>query len=78
MYLSHVHTHALMKEYSSEIYLYGKICDFFMFTAVTYNKCAFLMCIYIYIYIYIMYIIYTICIYIITVKLMSISFPLSV
>ena len=26
---------------SSEIYLYGKICDFLMFTAVTYNKVGF-------------------------------------
>ena len=36
---------------SSEIYLYGKICDFLMFTAVTYNKVGFFdvyICIYIY------------------------------
>ena len=36
MYLSHTHT--LTKEYSSEIYLYGKICDFLMFAMVTCNK----------------------------------------
>ena len=52
MYLSQTHT--LTKEYSSEIYLYGKICDFLMFTAVTYNKVVFFdVYIYIYIYIYI-------------------------
>ena len=34
----HKHTHTLTKEYSSEIYLYGKICDFLMFT---YNKIVF-------------------------------------
>ena len=39
MYLSHTHT--LTKEYSSEIYLHGKICHFLMFTAVTYNKVGF-------------------------------------
>ena len=51
MYLSHTHT--LTKEYSCEIYLYEKICDFLMFTVVTYNKVGFLMHVYIYIYIYI-------------------------
>ena len=55
MYLSHTHT--LTKEYSSEIYLYGKICDFLVFTVVTYNKVSFFdVYIYIYIYIYIIYI----------------------
>ena len=49
MYLSHAHT--LTNEYSSEIYLYEKICNFLMFTAVTYNKVGFFD-IYIYIYIY--------------------------
>ena len=39
----HTHTHTLTKEYSSEIYLYEKKCDFLMFTAVTYNKVVFLM-----------------------------------
>ena len=37
----HTHTHTLTKEYSSEIYLHGKICDFLMFTVVTYNKVGF-------------------------------------
>ena len=56
MYLSHTHT--LTKAYSSEIYLYGKICDFLIFTVVTYNKagffdvCIYIIYIYIYIYIY--------------------------
>ena len=65
MYLSHTHT--LTKEYSSEIYLYGKICDFLMFTLVTYSKVGcFDVYIYIYIYIYIYkYILYIyICMYI--------------
>ena len=38
------------KEYSSEIYLYEKICDFLLFAVVTYNKVGFLMYIYIYIH----------------------------
>ena len=48
MYLSHTHT--LMKEYSSEIYMYEKIWDFLMFAAVTCNKVGFFWYVYIYIY----------------------------
>ena len=65
MYLSHAHT--LTNEYSSEIYLYEKICNFLMFTAVTYNKIGFFdiyIYIYIYIYTYVMYVCMCWCVYV--------------